>query len=55
MIHSFPTLYIMGGCVVVVVCVCGGGGYGLDVVVMDQFKVFIEKFGPKIVFLLNQI
>ena len=54
MIHSFPTLYIMGGCVVVVVCVWGGG-YGLDGVVMDQFKVFIEKFGPKIVFLLNQI
>ena len=45
----------MGVCVVVVVVGGGREGYGLDVVVLDQFKVFIEKFGPKIVFLWNQI
>ena len=36
MIHSFPTMYILGG-----------GGGGLDVVEMGQIKVFVQELGLK--------
>ena len=36
MIHSFPTMYILGGV-----------GVGLDMVEMGQIKVFVQELGLK--------